>query len=320
MEKVIGILEENSEYPKRLARYINDRHDIGCVAVAFRNMEEVVCFKERTPLFALLIGNSYNMEEQQRISALFSQEEQLLVLSEEPGTTGQLLPSGLRQIFRYQRAGELLGQILGQETEAALLQGGLYTVYSPESAVSSERFAWQLAKQLSAQAKTLFLSWEPFGGFGRGAADAGEAAGDLSELLYVLRLEGFSKRDRLSELPSLEGVFYIPGIAYCTDLWQYSAEELLRFLTFCRECGYRNIVFLAGFFSEGIERLMEQSEAVYLVIGDGAEEEKRRKEFFRQLKYAGKQTLLSRIKEVKKDDAGAVLKWAGKVSDVSWKK
>lgn len=303
MEKVIGILERNSEYPKRLARYINDRNDIGCMAVAFQTLEEVVCFKERAELSVLLVGGSCSKEEMQELSVLFPEDGQIFVLAEEPDAAGRLLPSGLRQIFRYQRAREIIGQILKQETESAQLQGGLYTVYSPESVISSERFAWQLAKRLSAHAKTLFLSWEAFGGFGRSETDAGEVAGDLSELLYMLRLENFSKKDKLLALSSLDGVFYIPGVAYCTDLWQYSAEELLRFLELCRECGYQNIVFLAGFFSESIEGLMEQSEAVCLVTGDGAQEEKRKREFFRQMKYAGKQVLLSRIREVGWQDA-----------------
>lgn len=320
MEKVIGILEEHSEYPKRLARYINNKNDIGCVAVAFQSIEEVLCFQERTRLSVLLVGEGYGKEEQQRISMLFPQNERFFVLSEEPEDKGQLLPSGMRRIFRYQRAGELLRQILWQETETISSQGGLYTVYSPDSVCSSEHFAWQLAKRLSAQAKTLFLSWEPFGGFGRSETDKREACGDLSELLYVLRLEGFSKKERLLALPSQDGVFYISGIAYCTDLWQYSAEELERFLALCRECGYGAIVFLAGFFSESIEYLMEQSEAVCLVTGDGVEEEKRRREFFRQMKYAGKQALLSRVKEVGKYDADICSESTGKVSEILWKK
>lgn len=320
MERVIGILEEHSEYPKRLARYINEKNDIGYVAVAFRNIEEVLCFQERTPLSVLLIGDGCSNEEQQKISALFSKNGQIFILSEEPEDAGQLLPSGMRRVFRYQRARELLKQILQQETETVPSQGGLYIVYSPDSCSSSEHFAWQLAKGLSVQIRTLFLSWEPFGGFGRSETDREELCGDLSELLYVLHLEGFSKKDRLLALPSKEGVFYIPGIAYCTDLWQYSAEELLRFLALCKECGYGAIVFLAGFFSEGIERLMEQSEAVCLVMEEGAEGERRRKEFFRQMKYAGKQALLSRIKEAGKYDADISSESAGKVSELLWKK
>lgn len=319
LEKVIGILEEHSGYPKRLARYINDKNDIGYIAVVFRSIEEVLCFQERTPLSVLLIGDGCSKEEQRRISALFPKSGQIFILSEESGDKGQLLPSGMRRIFRYQRAGELLRQILQQETETVSSQGGLYTVYSPDSCSCSEHFAWQLAKRLSAQRKTLFLSWEPFGGFGRSEMDRGETCGDLSELLYVLRLESFSKKDRLLTLPSKEGVFYISGTAYCTDLWQYSAEELLHFLVLCRECGYEAIVFLAGFFSESIEQLMEQSEAVCLVTENDTDE-KRRKEFFRQMKYAGKQVLLSRVKEVGKYDADIGSESAGKVSELLWKK
>ncbi len=319
MEKVIGILEEHSEYPKRLARYINEKNDIGYVAVAFQSMEEILCFQERTRISVLLIGDTCDSKKQQKISALFPKNGQIFILSEEPEDRGQFLPSGMRRIFRYQRTGELLKQILQQETETVSSPDGLYIVYSPDSYSSSEHFAWQFAKNLSTQMKTLFLSWEPFGGFGRGEIDREEACQDLSELLYVLRLENFSKKDKLLELPSKEGVFYIPGIAYCTDLWQYSAEELLRFLVLCRECGYEAIVFLAGFFSESIEQLMEQSKEVCLVTENGAEG-KRCKEFFRQMKYAGKQALLSRIKEVEKYDADISSKSAGKVRELLWKK
>ncbi|MGN0505009.1 MAG: hypothetical protein ACI4FZ_00495 [Lachnospiraceae bacterium] len=319
MEKVIGILEEESEYPKRLARYINDRHDIGCVAVAFQTPEEVLRFGEKNPFYALLIGEHAG-ETEESFSELLHPGGRLFQLSEEPVKTGQLLPSGIRLVFRYQRAEELVRQVLNGSEEPALFQGGLYTVYCPGSNISSERFAWQLARRLSEHGKTLFLSWEPFGGFGRNGEEEERMTGNISELLYLLRGENHSKKERLCALPVKEGVAYVPGVDYCTDLWQYSAEELLAFLKLCREEGYQNIVFLAGFFSESIEALMEQSEEVCLVKDEGPAAEWRHKEFFRQMKYAGKQELLSRVKEVEVQDKDEFSDRRREVSSVPWRK
>ena len=89
MEKVIGILEEHSEYPKRLARYINEKNDIGYVAVAFQSIEEILCFQERTRISVLLIGDTCDSKKQQKISALFPKNGQIFILSEEPEDKGQ---------------------------------------------------------------------------------------------------------------------------------------------------------------------------------------------------------------------------------------
>lgn len=297
MEKVIGILEEEGEYPKRLAEYVNNRRDIGCVAIAFQTGKEVLQFGIHTPFFCLVIG--LQKEETEDFSSVLVPGGVIYQLVEEPVQGKTLLPSGRRGLFRYQRAGELLCRLLEEETAVVTpAEGGLYTVYSPGAVFFAERFAWQYAKKLSGYGKTLFLSWEPFGGFGREWRETEQNSGSISDLLYLLRSEAFTKTDRLLELPQREGVFYVPGASYCTDLWQYTAEELLKFLSLCKQAGFSSIVFLAGYFSEGIEALMEKSEELYLVTEEGEEAKSRCREFFRQMKYAGKQSLLSRVKEV----------------------
>ena len=58
MEKIIGIFDEQTAYAERLKRYINERKDIGCFAVSFKEEQELVDFCNQKKLNCLLGGSS----------------------------------------------------------------------------------------------------------------------------------------------------------------------------------------------------------------------------------------------------------------------
>lgn len=295
LEKIIGIYDEQTAYAERLKRYINERRDIGCFAVSFKDEQEINDFCGQKKLNCLLLGGS-RAAHPERLAIPYG--IRLWVLSEEESIQEE--EDGYSVVFRYQKAGEILRRILLLEMARQERLSELYTVFSPESPGMAEGYAYKLTQTLSEKGKTLFLPWDPFGGYGR--TENKETGVSISELLYLMRKDRIQAKTLFEGLQKKNGADYFCGPDYCSDLWQYSAEEMSQLVACCREYGgYRHVVFLAGSFHEGVVSVMNQSGMVYLV-GSGSEDgERRKQEFYRQMKYAGQQGILSRLTEVSAD-------------------
>ncbi len=292
MEKIIGIFDEQNAYAERLKRYINEKKEIGCVAVSFREEQELKSFCEKKKLNCLLLGGS-RAAHPEKLSVPYG--VRLWVLSEEEPE--QEDAEGYQVLFRYQKAGELIRRMLLSELVREERLSELITVFSPENPCLAESYADKLLQKLSEKGKTLFLPWDPFCGCGRAEDGAGGAS--ISELLYFMRKDRVQARQLFDGLPKRNGADYFCGPDYCTDLWQYSAEELCQLVSCCREYGsYRRVVFLAGAFHEGVVSVMNQGSRIYLVCSESEDGEKRKQEFYRQMKYSGQQGILSQLMEV----------------------
>ncbi len=288
MEQVIGIFDGQAEYAKKLVKYINENKELGCFAVSLDRKEDVLSFCERKKLSALILGSASAEEElpENELPSGFP----VWHLTEEK-------EDGEWSLFRYQKAGEMLRPV------AAALQNRqigrmseLFTVFSPESNCLAEEYAVFLAGQLAEKGRTLLLFWDPFCVLGHRTEQ--EELPTLSELLYYIRRDTAQAKILFSEIQKKKGTEYFGGADFATDLWQYSAEEMEKLLQFCKSYGaYEHIVVLAGVFHEGILSVMRRSSHVVLVSSKTEKGEQRRQEFFRQMKYAGEQEILSALLE-----------------------
>ena len=293
MEKIIGIYDEQAVYAERLKRYINERKDIGCYAVSFKEEQELADFCGRKKLNCLVLGGSYAAYPD-KLPIPYG--VRVWVLAEEEPEQEEA--DGYSMLFRYQKAGEVIRRILLSEMAREERLSELFTVFSPENAGLAAAYADKLVSSLSEKGKTLFLPWDPFGGCGR-TEEGGRTGASISELLYLMRKDRQQAKQLFSGLPKKNGADCFCGPDYCTDLWQYSAEEMNQLISCCREYGgYRHVVFLAGAFHEGVVSIMNQSGSVYMVCSGSEDGEGRKREFYRQMKYAGEQGLLSRLTEV----------------------
>ena len=293
LEKIIGIYDEQKTYADRFKRYINERKDIGCFAVSFQGEEELKEYCSRKNLNYLVLGSA-KAEKMKELPIPYGIG--IWVLSEEEPEQEEV--EGYQRIFRYQKAGELVRQILLAELEREERLSELYTVFSPESSMLAAEYAEMLIGKLSEKGKTLFLPWDPFGGFGR-TGEGARTGASLSELLYLMRKDRTQAKQLFAGLPKKNGAAYFCSPEYCTDLWQYSPEEMQQLVSCCREYGgYQYVVFLAGMFHAGVISVMNQSGKMYLVSSNTEEGIHRKQEFLRQMKYAGEQGVLSRLQEI----------------------
>ena len=294
MEKIIGIFDEQTTYAERLKQYINEKKEIGCFAVTFRDEEELWEYCQRKKLLALVAGES--MEEKLEQKSADLDGVKVWILSEEQPEKDR--EQSEDRLFRYQRAGELIRRILRSEAAREERLSELYTVFSPENGKLAEDYVWKLIGKLIEKGKILLLPWDPFLGYGREEKE-GERIPSISELLYLVRKDKKQAGGLFLHLPKKRGAEYFGGPDFCTDLWQYSEDEMRSLIRFCREKGeYKYIIFLAGTFCEGVLAVMNQSNGICMVTTESGDGLRRKQEFYRQMKYAGEQEILSRLTEV----------------------
>lgn len=295
MEKIIGIFDEQITYAQRFKNYINENKEIGCFAVIFGQVQELLDFCEKKKLSYLVIGEEV-LQQVEKIIDQLSYGIKIWVLTEEVSKLPQ--NENYHGVFRYQKAKEVVRQILLLEAENIECLSTLYAVVSPENSQVAFAYGKKLIEKLAQQGKVLFLVWDAFSGYGRDEVEKAEKT-SISELLYLIRKDKVQAKKLFEKLPKKNGAEYFCGPEYCTDLWQYSAEEMQQLLRCCQEYGkYQFIVFLAGIFHEGVVAVLNQSSGIYLVSSKTKEGELRKQEFYRQMKYAGEQEILSKLTEV----------------------
>ncbi len=295
MEKIIGIFDEQINYAERFKNYINTKKEIGCFAVVFGQEKELLDFLEKKKLSCLIVGEE-RLQQVESILEQVSYEIKIWVFTEDLSTVVQkeMYP----RVFRYQKAKDILRQILLCEVENIECLSTLYTVFSPENSQIAFAYSRKLIEKLAQHGKVLFLFWDSFSGYGKNETEVIEST-SISELLYLIRKDKEQAKQLFEHLPKKNGAEYFCGPEYCTDLWQYSVEEMQQLIRCCKEYGkYQYIVFLAGIFHEGVIAVLNQSSKIYLVSSDTREGEMRKQEFYRQMKYAGEQEILSKLLEV----------------------
>ena len=295
MEKIIGIFDEQVEYAERFKNYINEKKEIGCFAIVFRTEQELLEFCEKKKLSCLVIGEEKQYQIEPVIEKL-SYGIKIWVLTEE--VQNSIPKESYYSVFRYQKAKEVIQQILLSETTKIKCLSMLYTVFSPENSQIAFAYTKKLMEKLVGKGKVLFLFWDSFSGYGREETEKIEKT-SISELLYLMRKDKIQAKKILEELPKKDGAFYLCSPDYCTDLWQYSVEEMQQLLCCCQQYGgYQYIVFLAGIFYEGVIAVLNQSSEIYLISSDTEDGQIRKREFYRQMKYAGEQEILSKLIEI----------------------
>ncbi len=279
MEALIGIFASPGEYATRLAAYVNSRRDVGYGGISFQTDPELDEFLNSGKLSILLTDDPIHLKKYANkiIIYLLSEDRE----KAENDASGNVF-------YKYLPAGELLRKCLpGMKKEHS--KTGIYTVFSPSSNLAARNFAHKKAEELSLKGRTLLMNWDPFGAFGRDMQGT-----SISELLFAARKNRQSFGKLMSDLQNKGGFYTLKGTDFYSDLWQFNREEMESLIGLCREEGdFSNIVFECAFMSEGIERLMEMSDEVIIpkvgCADPGADE------FLRQMKYAGKQDILSKI-------------------------
>lgn len=282
MEALIGIFSSSGGYAARLAAYINSRRDVGCGGVSFKNNSELVEFLESHDLSILLTEDPTHLK-------LYEDRTRVCLLCDEGESAEDT--DGKDRIFMFQRAPVLLQRLL-PGLNKDFVRNNICTVFSPTCNRRGRDFAFLKAKEKASHGRTLVIFWDPFGAFGRNDPEGVS----LSELLFTVRKNRAGIGKLLLRLSHEDSVFFLKGTDFYTDLWRFSPSEMEELAELCRkEWDFEHVIFECSFMSEAVEKLMEISDEVF-IVSDG-ENDPGPEEFLRQMKYAGKQEILLRIRK-----------------------
>jgi len=259
MKPLVGILDHEEEYGRRLAAFIAKQPSVPFDVVLFSSMEKLREYtKSRQPDLLLLGLGQGESEGIEKICV-----NQVMYLTEEKPTSVAAEDS----IWRYGGAQEILRQLtlrirptvarVGEEERLKIL-----TVYSPAARCGKTEFSIALARQMGERARTLFVTFEDYG-FIPAPAETAEVP-DLSDVLFFVGQGAFSgKLPRF--LQQAEGLEFIAPVRCPQDIRTMDGEEAVTLLkTLAGEGRYDCVVVDAGSALADVRPLLAASERIFV--------------------------------------------------------
>ncbi len=222
MEKILALYDSDRQYSERLGRFLESRSELPFRVYRFQDPEKLRAFSDRQHIDLLLSDAHCAREAQDSCSA-----REVVCLRE----SNEDCPED-GSIYKFQSGDGILRELMKHYAAAPVPERRgstrLYLIYSPLGRIGKSCFALTLARLLSQECPTLYLSLEENAAFTEGQSL--QHNGTLSEALYYHK-QGLLDPVRLqSLLCDAEGLSYIPPVRNPEDLSALSAAELSAFM------------------------------------------------------------------------------------------
>lgn len=259
-KKVVGILDRESGYAKKLMEVFNSKNRMGFQAEMFTSVNAFLEYSDKNPVEILLIGESL-MEQ-----AIKAEVVLLIVISE--GTRVAEFES-YQSVYKYQSSELIIQKVL--EYYAKEGKGpnqffehkvSLYGIYAPQGRSCSARFAWNLAKQLGRDRSVLYISLVPF----LANQELYVPEKELADIMYYVR-HGFDNLIYMvgSVVISVEDIDCMPPIKAVEDLLHVPCEDWLKILqVIISQSNYEAVVLEVGECVQQFYRILDSCTQVYM--------------------------------------------------------
>lgn len=298
--KCFVICDSEHQYANSLSAVLAKKIDFQIHVCS--SVRQVEMLTEEKEIEILLIGENYPEEERDRLKAV----NKILLVREpvEGGTTE-------RAIYKYQSGDVILSELLAiclEENQSGVFRQQVYKdtcligIYSPVHRVGKTAFAIALGKVLAEKQSVLYLNLEEYSGweerFGR------REQYTLADLLYYTRQETSNLGMRLDMMTGhMEGLQYVAPIRICEDLKAVTYEEWRELLEqLVNQKKYKSIVIDFGESVQGIWRLLELCQKVYMPVNHEPESEAKIAQFEKNAEILGHSALLQRITKLELKD------------------
>lgn len=259
MKPLVGILDHEEEYGKRLAAFIAKQPSVPFDVVLFSSAEKLREYMRSKLPDLLLLGLGSESED---ITADIGAAQKMYLTEEKP--TGAAADDS---IWRYSGAQEILRQLSLRIRPAAAHAGEgdrlqIFTVYSPATRCRKTEFSIALARRMSDRARTLFITFEEYGFIP--APDLAVVVPDLSDVIFYAGQGAFAgKLPRF--LQQAEGLEFIAPVRCPQDIWTVDGAEAVALLrTLASEGKYDCIVVDAGHALGDVRPLLAASDRIFV--------------------------------------------------------
>jgi cellulose biosynthesis protein BcsQ len=297
MRRIIAVIDNDYEYSRRLASYINERERMGLKAVAFSSPDNYRSRRNEYDVRIMLISEDIG-----RLLKSEEMPEMVLRFSEDSLAAGT---DNRRSIFKYKRADSILRDIMGfysdddmEKLTRVMNKNSVITgIFSPVGRSGKTSLALTLGLYLAQSSRTLLITLEDLSGVFRYTAN--DAKTDLTDVLYSFQQGKYSWTKLVYSVYTFGGLDYIPPARYSEDLYQMNGEMLCELiLKISADCGYDNIVLDMGSFSRTAGEVLEICDHLIMPVVKDASAMCKVEECMDSLQDSGHAEMTARIRKV----------------------
>ncbi len=293
MRRIIAVVDKDKEYGKRLAAYLNEQSGLGMKANAFSSYAAYKKNKKQLYAEILLIDETQDRQD-------IDDGPKVIVLSED-GFLGGKSDEG---IFKYMNMDEMVRKMLdmyaadGNRSLKRICQGQtrIIGIYSPIHRCGKSILAHSIARQLSSQERTVFLSFDESPNIYM-AGD--KPRKDLSDMIYSYLQENFTWSSIGTFVAKQGSLDYVPVARCSEDLTKLTSEQIVDMV---KELGsegdYRNIVIDVGSIGRNYVDIFEMFDVIFMPRLSDRSSVIKMESFHAYLKDCGREDVTKKISGV----------------------
>jgi hypothetical protein len=291
MRRILAILDNDAEYGKRFAAYLNEHELTGFKATAFSDLAAFRSFRKSFFVEILLAAENLAADIHEAADGA-----KVILLSEDGfAPAEEKRPFRAPALFKYRSAETLSREIMRlyaddgthsvSRTQAGICE--ILGIYSPVNRCGKTSLAISLGLVKAARGRTLLISLEEYAGIFMEIAK--EADSDFSDVIYCY-LQGMYSWSRLkAAVHSFGKLDYIPPVRCMEDISQVSSEDLGRLLKrIAEESGYSTIILDFGTFGRRAAELLDLCTRIFMPVVKDSASRMKVDSFMEYLEKAGK--------------------------------
>lgn len=263
-EVILALCDGEEEYAHLMTEYMERQKNLPWSVHTYTDVTRLIEQEKEADI--LLVAESAYREELKELQA-----KRLIVLNE----SGIIRNQNLRYIDKYQRADQVMRELLGVYLEIATqvlprfgveAKTGFIGFYSPVGRCLQTGFALTAAQLLAKKHRTIYLNFEYFAGNQELLPD--QQTRDLADLLYFLNSEQGKFALRLQSIVKQVGrLDYVPPMRVGQNLLGITAKEWIGFLKKMEELGeYEYVVMDLSECMQGLFDILRICRRVYTVV------------------------------------------------------
>lgn len=257
--QILGVLDTEIEYSRRLCNFISEHQDYPFDAICFSNEEKLMTYLESQKLDVLLIARTYITDEIRELV-----QGKVLVLSKNGVEKGE--------IYKYQEADKILKAVLPSfdgdvDIRESKNKNTTYIgLYTPVHRCLQTTFAVTMGQLLAKNEKVLYLNFESYSGFSEKLHKTYN--GDATDIIYLINTGANGMYYKFQAMiESIGNLDYLPPIFSPYDLYQISQDDWFRFFDYLEEnLGYDYIILDLGESLQGLLNILNRCKYVYTLL------------------------------------------------------
>lgn len=299
MERILGIVSEDTDYAAGISSYMRTREDFPFRVITFGTVESFEDYSRANRTDLLMADERLLKENPDRLTA-----GSVMCLTEDPGGG-----PGQNSVFKYKPPEKLLADItrcygagkLAEGTDVQDTAGpekSFISVISPVGGSFASTFSLAVARHLSRTGRTLFISFDPY--FLPPGTDRDPQEQTLTDLFTYIDLKKEKSPGELIDLAAKRdgNLYMIVGAGTWFDVFDIAPEHISLLLEGIAGYGFDSVVADISGLGKAAPALLKASDRIFVTTGKDQGAAGKLSEWKRQMQFLGYSAELKRVREV----------------------